>query len=190
MTTPNHRWGIRFSSDSTKNLAYIQTQYTNDNTFAKPGELFLNENLQEIYYVDHSDDTAKKLAGVWAKSGENAYYSAGNVGIGLELPTAPLELATTWNDNTVDQSALKITVTDTLSGAGSKPLEVTVGGSSKLSLSKAGDLTVAGRINLPSQPPTAATDPGVTGDIAWDTDFVYICVASNTWKRAAISTWV
>ncbi len=189
MTTPNHRWGIRYSSDSAKNLAYIQTQYTNDNDFAQPGELFLNENLQEIYYVDHSDDTAKKLAGVWAKTGSDAYYSAGKVGVGLSAPTAPLEVATTWNDNTTDQYGLKLTVTDTASGAGSKPFSVTVGGSSKLSLSKAGDLTVAGKVNLPSQPPASATASGASGDIAWDTNYIYICVANNTWKRAAISTW-
>lgn len=189
MTTPNHRWGIRYSSDSAKNLAYIQTQYTNDNTFAKPGELFLNENLQEVYYVDHSDDTAKKLAGVWAKSGSNAYFSAGNVGVGLSAPTAPLEIAATWDDAAITHSGVKVTITDTASAAASKPLEITVGGSSKLSLSKAGDLTVAGKVTLPSQPPASATANGSTGDIAWDTDYIYVCVTTNTWKRAALATW-
>ena len=190
MADPNHRWGIRYSSDPTKNLAYIQTQYTNDNEFAKPGELFLNENLQEVYYVDHSDDTAKKLAGVWAKSGANAYYSAGKVGIGTTTPAAPLELSAIWNDNTTDLSALKISITDTLSGAGSKPLQISVGGSDKLALSKAGDLTISGKLNLPSQPPASETAPGTAGDVAWDTGFVYICVANNTWKRAALAGWV
>jgi len=190
MADPNHRWGIRYSSDSSKNLAHIQTQYDNDNSFAKPGELFLNENLQEVYYVDHSDDTAKKLAGVWAKSGSDAYYSAGKIGIGTTTPSSPFELSTTWNDNTADQSALKISVTDTASGAGSKPLQVSVGASSKLSLSKAGDLTIAGKLNLPSQPPSAETDPGTAGDVAWDSGFIYVCVANNTWKRAALAGWV
>jgi len=189
MTTPNHRWGIRYSSDSAKNLAYIQTQYTNDNDFAQPGELFLNENLQEVYYVDHSDDTAKKLAGVFSKTGSDAYFSAGKVGIGLSAPTAPLEVATTWNDNTTDKSGIKISVTNTASGAGSKLLEAEVGGSSKLSLSKAGDLTIAGKINLPSQPPASATAPGVAGDIVWDTNYIYVCVTNNNWKRSAIATW-
>ena len=190
MATPNHRWGIRYSSDSSKNLAYIQTQYTNDNSFAKPGELFLNENLQEVYYVDHSDSTAKKLAGVWAKNGSNAYYSAGKVGIGTNAPSAPFELAETWNDNTVDLYGLKVSITNTLSGAGSLPLQVQVDASNKLTLSKAGDLTIAGKLNLPSQPPSAETDPGVAGDVAWDSNFIYVCVANNTWKRAALAGWV
>lgn len=190
MADPNHRWGIRYTSSPSKNLAYVQTQYTNDNDFAKPGELFLNEALQEVYYVDHSDDTAKKLAGVWAKSGSDAYYSAGKIGIGTNAPSAPVELVETWNDNTTDLYGLKISITDTLSGAGSKPLQVSVGGSNKLSLSKAGDLTISGKFNLPSQPPDFETDPGTAGDIAWDEDFIYVCVANNTWKRANLAGWV
>jgi lysophospholipase L1-like esterase len=37
--------------------------------------------------------------------------------------------------------------------------------------------------------PASAADTGNQGDITWDTDFVYVCVATNTWKRAALSTW-
>ena len=37
--------------------------------------------------------------------------------------------------------------------------------------------------------PTSASDTGNAGDICWDADYVYVCVATNTWKRAAISTW-
>jgi len=37
--------------------------------------------------------------------------------------------------------------------------------------------------------PTSSTSPGNVGDIAWDSDFVYVCVATNTWKRTALSTW-
>lgn len=37
--------------------------------------------------------------------------------------------------------------------------------------------------------PTAATDPGKTGEIAFDASYIYVCIATDTWKRAAISTW-
>lgn len=37
--------------------------------------------------------------------------------------------------------------------------------------------------------PSTATDAGFPGSIAWDSAFVYICVATDTWKRAALSTW-
>jgi hypothetical protein len=37
--------------------------------------------------------------------------------------------------------------------------------------------------------PLAATSPGETGRICWDDQYVYVCVAANTWKRAALTSW-
>jgi hypothetical protein len=37
--------------------------------------------------------------------------------------------------------------------------------------------------------PTAANSDGIKGEIAFDNNYIYICTATNTWKRAAISTW-
>jgi len=38
-------------------------------------------------------------------------------------------------------------------------------------------------------PPSSATDTGTSGDVAYDNDYIYICTATNTWRRTAISTW-
>lgn len=40
-----------------------------------------------------------------------------------------------------------------------------------------------------SKTPTSASATGTAGDICWDTGFLYICVAANTWKRAALTAW-
>ena len=37
--------------------------------------------------------------------------------------------------------------------------------------------------------PSSSTDTGTTGEIRFTTDYIYICVATNTWKRIALSTW-
>ena len=37
--------------------------------------------------------------------------------------------------------------------------------------------------------PVGPTDTGVAGDIRYDSGYVYIAVATNTWKRAALTTW-
>lgn len=37
--------------------------------------------------------------------------------------------------------------------------------------------------------PASSTAAGNTGDIAWDNDYIYVCVATNTWKKVLISTW-
>jgi uncharacterized protein YjlB len=40
-----------------------------------------------------------------------------------------------------------------------------------------------------SKTPASASATGATGDIAWDTNYIYVCTATNTWKRTAIATW-
>lgn len=40
-----------------------------------------------------------------------------------------------------------------------------------------------------SKTPSSASDTGNQGDICWDSNYIYVCTASNTWKRAALSTW-
>lgn len=37
--------------------------------------------------------------------------------------------------------------------------------------------------------PSTATSSGIAGEIRLDASHIYICTATNTWKRAAISTW-
>ena len=37
--------------------------------------------------------------------------------------------------------------------------------------------------------PSTASSTGVVGQIARDTDYLYVCVATNTWKRVSLSTW-
>ena len=37
--------------------------------------------------------------------------------------------------------------------------------------------------------PSSASDTGTRGTITWDSNYIYVCVATNTWKRVAISTW-
>ena len=38
-------------------------------------------------------------------------------------------------------------------------------------------------------PPASASAPGTPGDYHVATDYLYICVAANTWKRSPLSTW-
>ena len=40
-----------------------------------------------------------------------------------------------------------------------------------------------------SQTPASATATGTQGQIAWDANYMYVCTATNTWKRVALATW-
>lgn len=37
--------------------------------------------------------------------------------------------------------------------------------------------------------PTTASSTGVAGTIRYDANYVYVCIATNTWKRSPLSTW-
>jgi hypothetical protein len=37
--------------------------------------------------------------------------------------------------------------------------------------------------------PASSSAAGVAGDICWDADYIYVCTATNTWKRTPILTW-
>lgn len=37
--------------------------------------------------------------------------------------------------------------------------------------------------------PLTATSAGATGEIRYTSDYIYVCVATNTWKRTPLSTW-
>jgi hypothetical protein len=40
-----------------------------------------------------------------------------------------------------------------------------------------------------SNTPASSSAAGTTGQIIWDTNYIYVCVSTNTWKRSALSTW-
>jgi hypothetical protein len=44
-------------------------------------------------------------------------------------------------------------------------------------------------VSIPSLPPAHATDPCVAGTETWDSNFIYVCIAKNTWKRSTLASW-
>lgn len=47
------------------------------------------------------------------------------------------------------------------------------------------ETVLGGVANAPASPTAAGTQ----GQIAWDTSYICVCTAANTWRRAALSTW-
>lgn len=48
------------------------------------------------------------------------------------------------------------------------------------------DLVAAG---VGGSAPGSSSAAGTAGTVAWDSDYIYVCVATNTWKRVGIATW-
>lgn len=40
-----------------------------------------------------------------------------------------------------------------------------------------------------AQTPASAGAAGNQGEIAWDANYIYVCTATNTWKRSALASW-
>jgi hypothetical protein len=57
------------------------------------------------------------------------------------------------------------------------------------------DLTVSGNISVASlfldltNPPTSSSDTGTPGIFTVDTQYLYVCIANNTWRRVTMSTF-
>jgi hypothetical protein len=45
------------------------------------------------------------------------------------------------------------------------------------------------RLSALNTAPANATATGVLGEIRYDANFIYVCVANNTWKRSALTAW-
>jgi hypothetical protein len=67
--------------------------------------------------------------------------------------------------------------------AGDVRIGTTTAGASKLVVN---DNSI--QINT-AKTPSSASDTGTTGQVCWDNSFIYICTATNTWKRSAIASW-
>lgn len=51
------------------------------------------------------------------------------------------------------------------------------------------ETTVYNMLVLTTSTPASASATGTAGSLAWDGSYIYVCTATNTWKRVAISTW-
>lgn len=65
-----------------------------------------------------------------------------------------------------------------------------IGGTVFLGTNNAMYVTATGQIVLASlAAPASASATGTAGEVRWDANYIYICTATNTWKRVAIATW-
>ena len=49
--------------------------------------------------------------------------------------------------------------------------------------------TISANLVLTTSTPANSSVTGVAGTIRYDANYVYVCVANNTWKRASLTSW-
>ena len=67
----------------------------------------------------------------------------------------------------------------------------TLSGTERFTISNTGYVQITGdQLGIAtSKTPASAAATGTTGSICWDADYIYVCTATDTWKRVAIATW-
>lgn len=150
--------------------------------------------------------------------GNNVVFNgSGNVGIGTASPSAKLEVVDTnplklsRSGNNSFTSAISGIMTgssagdliwDTAQTDGGFAWRVNSGTTLAMGVTETGNVGIGTTsptalldINSDilrlrtSKTPSSASDTGNAGDICWDSSYLYICTATNTWKRVAIATW-
>jgi len=71
----------------------------------------------------------------------------------------------------------------------SASVSYTINGSHNYGLDMTGATLGVAPIAAPLITPASSSAPGKAGAIVWDAGFIYVCTATNTWKRAALSTF-
>jgi hypothetical protein len=100
--------------------------------------------------------------------------------------------------NTVTANSLTTYVAGKLAGISNGTSNVFVTGSAGNVIIKSstntwtfgttGVLTLPGLLSAPLAT-QANNATGTAGQISWDADYIYVCVATNTWKRATLNSY-
>lgn len=134
--------------------------------------------------------------------------STDNVGIGIGVPTQKLHVYEASNCQILADNGTVRTKLQSLSSRGyvgtitNHDFIIRTNNADRVSITTDGSvgigtLTPTEKLDINSdairirtaQTPASATAAGNAGDICWDSNFIYVCVASNTWKRVSLASW-
>jgi hypothetical protein len=158
----------------------------------------------------------KADGGIVANTNGLAYVAATKqLGIGTSSPGSLLELSGSGNEselrlrstdttNAIIRSYVNSLEAGKIAFTSGRELFIETAGTERARIDSSGRLLVGtssqsggsllqvndNRIRIATaKTPASATNTGVAGEICWDANYVYVCVAANTWKRSAIATW-
>ena len=132
-----------------------------------------DNGTDESYYINMGIASSQYAIGGFEVIGPNDgyLYVAGASYLGPVDGTANLNLGSTTGS------------TRTWAGQGTLANIVTTVSETGFTVNKGAFVVAA------NSAPAANNSTGVAGTIAWDSDYIYVCVATDTWKRANLSTW-
>jgi hypothetical protein len=157
--------GVNAASGFAGNLLDLQVNGTSQFRVTSGGGFHLNGQVTGISYYNSGFITA-------CNSTYTTFFNSSELRL---LSTLQLGWSTSGG------TAYGVEADIGLTRSGANTLKVTDGST--------GDGTISGQHRLVGTAPASATATGTAGDIRYDADYIYVCTATNTWKRTAISTW-
>ena len=166
----------------TDNLFIDGSVYVNENLFMSgttrfdgPFSVAGFTTLQGVATVGNT--VIGNSAGTTATMGHVSGTNSVTVGRSTKTQTVSIHDAVTESGQTA-------TVNIGTSGASGSTTNINIGGGVGTCTT-----TIDADLVIPGETPASATAAGTAGQIAWDVNYIYICTATNTWKRVAIGTW-
>ncbi|MGC4106924.1 MAG: hypothetical protein QM753_11315 [Thermomicrobiales bacterium] len=128
------------------------------------------------------------LAGTLAVAGQ---VSAPGFAIGGAPAVAASGGYAQWNCASTDGSTWFLNQPGTGTVGGWQFAKVTTGNvaTTVARLDESGNLVLSGKLQVTLTTPASSTAACVAGQITANASYVYVCTATNTWKRAALTTW-
>jgi hypothetical protein len=159
---------------------------TNPSTLSVTGAATFNGNVAATRAVLGATDYATEQMSIFnsqAGAANNAAtlgFHLSNLDWGSEATTARVSAV---QENGITGATALVFGTATNGSETSAPERMRLDSSGNLSITT-GKLNIATTVT-----PATASSAGTTGDIVWDASYIYVCTATNTWKRTAIATW-
>ena len=171
----------------------------------------LSANGTSVSAVDHFSNAMRYFSfGASGAVGNHQWY----IGAGAAAPTSPMLLNSTGlgigtaspgHKLTVSEASTNFAALITNSTSSGNGLKINAGdnsgdrvlelndkdGTSLMQVGATGNLTlnIGDLIISASTTPASASATGTVGTVAWDTNYFYVCTATNTWKRSGLSSW-
>lgn len=128
--------------------------------------------------------TSTNITGVYCSVGTAS--SSGSVVIDVKKNGTTIFSGTYPTITASNYLSSLVSITSALTSSDYLTIDVTSAGTGAADLNVY--IVVDSASNLASVPATSSST-GVAGTFAYDSSYLYICTATNTWKRVAISTW-
>lgn len=127
------------------------------------GAFYIKNNANNVFLGGFSMANNDLRFANYVSTGKVLFYSNGMDRIAI-FPSGNIQIKSTINGTATDDTINKLQVD----------------GSIKATQFRLSTLNTA---------PSSSADTGTTGEIRFDANYMYVCVATNTWKRSELTTW-